>query len=234
MSKAKSNWRQLQQLWLVAVAVLAGCGGASESVDEAAKSGDDTVATTPGTEIAQARRRNSWVYCSAENATCTVPSQRVVRYGANGIYFYKSVNNAIACSNGTWGDPVTGVAKRCDYSSSTTAAAPSPTPVPAPSPTPVPAPTPMPSPAPAPAPAPVPTASANLAWSASTEPSVIAYRVYYGTQSRTYQQPASVGNATLFNVAGLEAGRLYYFAVTAVDAAGNESAFSNEATKQMP
>ena len=64
------------------------------------------------------------------------------------------------------------------------------------------------------------------------------HRVYYGTASRDYIQAAGagieVGFNTTFTVAGLARGRTYYFGVTAVDAAGNESAPSNEATKFVP
>ena len=39
--------------------------------------------------------------------------------------------------------------------------------------------------------------------------------------------------ATTYVVTSLQLGYTYYFAVTAVDATGNESAFSNEASKQL-
>jgi fibronectin type 3 domain-containing protein len=61
------------------------------------------------------------------------------------------------------------------------------------------------------------------------------YRVYYGTASRAYGQPYGAGldtnGATTFTVSGLPGGQLYYFSVTAVDASGRESVYSNEATK---
>jgi hypothetical protein len=40
----------------------------------------------------------------------------------------------------------------------------------------------------------------------------------------------AVGATDTFTVTGLERSRTYYFAVTAVDSAGAESAFSNEAS----
>jgi fibronectin type 3 domain-containing protein len=64
------------------------------------------------------------------------------------------------------------------------------------------------------------------------------YRVYYGTSPGTYFQPFAqgivVGNATTYTVTGLSLGTTYYFAVTAVDAQNNESAFSNEVSKAIP
>ena len=60
------------------------------------------------------------------------------------------------------------------------------------------------------------------------------YRVYYGTTSKTYQQVKGTGliaNGTSLSVSGLTSGKTYYFAVTAYDAAGNESTFSSEVSK---
>ena len=66
---------------------------------------------------------------------------------------------------------------------------------------------------------------------------VAGYRVYYGTVSRSYLQAQgkglSAGNVTTHVVTDLPRGYMYYFAVTAVDANGEESAFSNEATKHV-
>ena len=74
-----------------------------------------------------------------------------------------------------------------------------------------------------------------LSWTASTASDVVGYRLYYGTSSRTYLQAPgagiNVGRTTAFTASGLQFGQLYYFAVTAYDAAGNESSFSPEASK---
>ena len=77
--------------------------------------------------------------------------------------------------------------------------------------------------------------SATLAWTRSDSAAVAGYRVYYGVASGQYLQPKgegiAVGSAETWVVAGLDAGSRYYFAVTAVDAGGNESDYSNEASK---
>jgi len=41
----------------------------------------------------------------------------------------------------------------------------------------------------------------------------------------------NIGNTRSFNATGLQNGRTYYFTVTAIDAAGNESSFSDEVSK---
>ena len=76
------------------------------------------------------------------------------------------------------------------------------------------------------------TGSAILTWVANTEPDVVGYKVYWGTASRVYQPPTVLTNATA-TVSNLPPGT-YYFAVTAYDAAGNESAFSREVSKVIP
>jgi fibronectin type 3 domain-containing protein len=60
---------------------------------------------------------------------------------------------------------------------------------------------------------------------------VTGYRVYYGTTSRTYGSGLNASSMTTYIVPNLTVGRTYYFAVTAYDAAGNESDFSGEVTK---
>jgi fibronectin type 3 domain-containing protein len=75
----------------------------------------------------------------------------------------------------------------------------------------------------------------QLAWTASNATGIAGYRLYYGNRSRNYAQAfgsgVQVGNSTQFTVSGLPVGTTYYFSVTAVDTAGNESAYSNEAIK---
>lgn len=108
---------------------------------------------------------------------------------------------------------------------------------PQPSPTPTPPPSPPPAPPPGPSPAPPPAGTAVLSWSVSTDTDVRGYRVYYGTSSRTYAQARGsgidVGGALTYAVSNLQAGRTYYFAVTAYDGAGNESDYSPEVSKSI-
>jgi fibronectin type 3 domain-containing protein len=77
-----------------------------------------------------------------------------------------------------------------------------------------------------------------LSWTASPDANVTGYRVYYGTASGKYTQAygsgIAIGNTTSFAVNSLQSGTTYYFAVTAIDNAGNESAYSNEGTKAIP
>jgi hypothetical protein len=76
--------------------------------------------------------------------------------------------------------------------------------------------------------------SVTLAWeepSESEDGSALAdlagYKVYDGISSGSYTAVTDVGDATLFTSDPYPAGT-YYFAVTAYDAWGNESDFSNE------
>lgn len=72
--------------------------------------------------------------------------------------------------------------------------------------------------------------SMSLAWNASLTPGVTGYRLYFGQQSGIYTNSATVGNVLKATITGLEEGAQYYFACVAYDAAGVESANSNEAT----
>jgi hypothetical protein len=83
------------------------------------------------------------------------------------------------------------------------------------------------------APSAVRAAEVNLAWDPNTEPDVAGYRVYYGLGSRNYDRIMDVGNTTSCVVTGLEQGRTYYFAATAVNTANVESDFSNEVTAAL-
>jgi hypothetical protein len=73
-------------------------------------------------------------------------------------------------------------------------------------------------------------ADVPLAWDSSVSQNIAGYRIYTGTESRVYGPPISIGNQTNYIVTGLTFGT-YYFAVTAFDAAGNESDYSNEVSK---
>jgi hypothetical protein len=75
---------------------------------------------------------------------------------------------------------------------------------------------------------------ATLAWdppAVSTD--VTGYMIHYGTASGTYSQSADAGNTTSYAVTNLTDGRTYYFAVTAYNAAGYQSEYSNEVNNAM-
>lgn len=199
---------------LLASAVLAACGGGSDGQDDALAQNEgesQAAAQYHGTTSTSttSTTSGSWSFIAAEGSKFSLSSQRTVRYGASGKWTQKTVPAGTAyCSNWYFGrDPIYGTSKRCEVwnpASSTSTTAP----------------------------------SASLAWSASAQTGVTGYRLYYGTASRTYQQAKgsgiSVGNVTSYTATGLQSGKVYYFAVTAIDGNGNESAYSNEATKQMP
>jgi hypothetical protein len=67
----------------------------------------------------------------------------------------------------------------------------------------------------------------KLAWDACNWPGLAGYKVHYGTASKAYNTSINVHNVTSYTVTSLASGA-YYFAVTAYDSAGVETAFSNE------
>lgn len=79
---------------------------------------------------------------------------------------------------------------------------------------------------------PPPTGVADLAWDPNTEPSLMGYKLYYGTAPGNYSQSIDVGNVTSYVVSNLPVGVTYYFVVKAYDAFG-ESSNSNEISKSL-
>jgi hypothetical protein len=79
------------------------------------------------------------------------------------------------------------------------------------------------------------TSSATLTWNANTESDLASYRVYRSTTPGVYGAAlATIQAGTLSYVAtGLQVGTTYYFTITAVDTAGNESSYSNEVSKSI-
>ena len=79
------------------------------------------------------------------------------------------------------------------------------------------------------------TASATVSWNANTESDLAGYRIYVGTRSGSYGVvgPFEVTNATSFTVPNLPLGATYFFAVSAFDKSGNESAKSAEVSKSL-
>jgi Flp pilus assembly pilin Flp len=57
----------------------------------------------------------SWIFCAAENGTCTFPGTKTIRYGASGVYVTLVLTNTTPCTNGVFGDPLYGTVKACYY-----------------------------------------------------------------------------------------------------------------------
>jgi hypothetical protein len=110
---------------------LAACGGGSEQPSSAAPI---TSAQGPSL-LAATATGGSWVDCSVKGGQCSFTGTQQVRYGANGTYFYRSVNGSVPCTDQAFGDPLPGVDKACSYYSVTASPAPAPAPTAAPTPT---------------------------------------------------------------------------------------------------
>lgn len=73
----------------------------------------------------------------------------------------------------------------------------------------------------------------SLAWDPSPSQGIVGYKVYFGNASGIYDGFKTTPNQTTYTVTDLAAGT-YYFAVSALDAAGNESGYSNEVSAAVP
>jgi hypothetical protein len=69
--------------------------------------------------------------------------------------------------------------------------------------------------------------SVTLAWDASPSPEVVGYRIHFGTNAGHYAFVTNAGLVRTQTVVVPHTGR-WFFAATAMDANGLESAFSNE------
>ena len=67
----------------------------------------------------------------------------------------------------------------------------------------------------------------TVAWD-QNDPVPGGYVLYWGTSSRTYTNSHDAGGATQYTVPDLQEGTTYYFAATAYDDTGNQSAYSEE------
>ena len=191
---------------IATVFLTAACGGGNSEEEP-------TAGTNSSLETQQAVTPTStdgtWTKRASEGGSFTLSTSTYVRYGSGTRWVGKWVSGTVRCTNTFFGtDPYYGVVKQCDtYTAATSTPTPTPT-----------------------------AGTAKLTWTVPAG-SVSGYRVYYGTASRTYSQAmgggtySSTSNITL---SGLPSGHTYYFAVTAVDAAGVESAYSNEASKVIP
>jgi fibronectin type 3 domain-containing protein len=83
-------------------------------------------------------------------------------------------------------------------------------------------------------PFPVMATGIRVSWNANTDTDLAGYNVYYGTSSGKYSVCINVGNVTSYKIDNLAQGTTYYFIVTALDNAGNESADSEEVSATIP
>jgi hypothetical protein len=75
---------------------------------------------------------------------------------------------------------------------------------------------------------------ATLAWDPpDIATDVTGYMIHYGTAAGAYSQGIDVGNMTSYTVSNLIEGKTYYFAVTAYNAGGYQSIYSNEVFKEV-
>lgn len=172
---------------------------------EAQQAADVQETEADGTKSALATSTSTWAWLTREGLSFSVKGTQTVRYGRYSTWITKTVTGDGKCTNQYFGrDPLVGVGKLCEILKGGTTTAPT-------------------------------TSQATLSWTPSSSSTVTGYRVYYGTASKTYLQAAgsgiSAGSSAAYTVTGLTVGKQYYFAVTSVDAAGNESSFSNEAVK---
>lgn len=78
--------------------------------------------------------------------------------------------------------------------------------------------------------------AATLSWDASRGSDSAGYKIYQATAPGAYGAPIATVPVTVtdYTVTGLEAGTTYFFTVTAYNADGVESSFSNEVSKAIP
>jgi len=84
-----------------------GCDSSSGTTCNVTMSADKTV-----TAVYVA---SSWTFCANENQFCSFTGTKLVRYGAGTSFNFQTATNGIACNNATFGDPIFGTVKHCDY-----------------------------------------------------------------------------------------------------------------------
>jgi chitinase len=77
-------------------------------------------------------------------------------------------------------------------------------------------------------------ADVTLAWDPNRELDLAGYVAYWGRSSGSYNTSRDVGTQSTTVISGLQEGVVYYFAVTAYDSDGNQSAFSDELVYAVP
>jgi fibronectin type 3 domain-containing protein len=82
----------------------------------------------------------------------------------------------------------------------------------------------------------IPSAGVSLQWNANPEPDVVGYKVYFGTEPQNYSAVINVVGTTKTELPAVSLGSTYYLAVSAYNAAGEESPRSAElkVTAEVP
>src|ERR1044071_7037780 len=57
----------------------------------------------------------TWVFCANEGGVCSFSGTTQVRYGAGTSFSILNATDKIACTNDTFGDPLYGTYKHCEY-----------------------------------------------------------------------------------------------------------------------
>jgi hypothetical protein len=60
------------------------------------------------------RPSNRWALCALEGEACRVSSPTVVRFGRDGDFNYRNVDNQVVCATDQFGDPTPGLVKVCE------------------------------------------------------------------------------------------------------------------------
>jgi hypothetical protein len=76
--------------------------------------------------------------------------------------------------------------------------------------------------------------SVTLCWQPSPDPTVVGYRIYYGSVSSCPTEMLDAGSQTSWVIAGLTEGETYYFMVTAYNILGMESRPTVERAYTVP
>lgn len=84
--------------------------------------------------------------------------------------------------------------------------------------------------------APAATASLTFQWDPVAASDLAGYKIYRSTTAGSYGSPIAILSAstTTYQMTNLTKGVTYFFAVSAYDANGNESSFSNEQSRTIP
>jgi hypothetical protein len=54
-----------------------------------------------------------WARCALEGGTCQFTGTKVIAYGANGVFTFRTATGPVGCNNGVFGDPLVNTFKAC-------------------------------------------------------------------------------------------------------------------------